>query len=86
MRELIKNEKIIYERVTAKIKFFSREKGFGFIKRPNKPDVFISELAFTKSGIQNLRENDIVEFDLIPVKDKGGKAANIKLISKAPKE
>lgn len=77
---------IIHERIQAQLKFFSRSKMFGFCRRPNKQgDVFISLQELEKSGINvnNLRENDLLEFDLVPVAGKGGKAKNIKLISKA---
>lgn len=73
---------IIYERVTAQVKFFSREKGFGFIKRPNKDDVFVSQKALDDSNIPYVKENQWVEFDLVPVKGKGGKAINIKKVDK----
>lgn len=75
-------ENIIYERVTAQVKFFSRDKGFGFAKRPNKDDVFISQKALDDSGIPSVKENQWIEFDLVPVKDKGGKAINIKKVEK----
>lgn len=76
---------ILYERIQAQIKFFSRDRGYGFCKRPNKQsDVFFALTELEKSGINvnNLKENDLLEFDLIPVAGKGGKAKNIKLISK----
>lgn len=76
---------IIYPRVQAQLKFFSREKGYGFFKRPNKPDIFVSakDLLDSNVNFNNLRENDTLEFDLVPVQGKGGKAKNIKLIAKA---
>lgn len=77
-------DKVLYERVQAPCKFFARDKGFGFAKR-KQGDVFISLQELEKSGINvnNLRENDLLEFDLVPVAGKGGKAKNIKLVSKA---
>lgn len=76
--------KIIYERMQASVKFYSRDKGFGFLKRPNKPDIFFSQQELSKAEINhnNIVENDVLEFDLVPVDGKGGKAKNIKLISK----
>lgn len=73
-------------RLQAQVKFFDRSKGFGFIKRPNvKQDIFFHQNEMNKSKIDHLNENDIVEFDLIPVDGKGGKAVNIKFIAKAPR-
>ena len=79
------DDKTIYPRVEAKVKFYARDRGFGFLKRPNKPDVFFSNNDLMKSDINlnHVAENDVFEFDLMPVKDKGGKAANMKLIQKA---
>lgn len=78
-------DKTIYERMQAPVKFYARDKKYGFIKRPNKPDIFFSEQELTKAGINEntIHENDVFEFDLVPVDGKGGKAKNIKLISKA---
>jgi cold shock CspA family protein len=73
-------ENNVYERVRARVKFFSRERGYGFIKRDNKPDVFFSSNELMKSNISFVRENDMLLFDLVPVKGKGGKAVNIKVV------
>jgi cold shock CspA family protein len=77
----------IYPRVQAQIKFFNRDKGFGFLKRPNKPDIFLSGQALLDSGVSpfKIAENDVLEFDLVPVEGKGGKARNIRVIARANK-
>lgn len=80
------DDNIIYPRIQAHCKFFSRTKGYGFLKRPNKPDVFFTNNDLLKADINlnHVGENDLFEFDLIPVRGKeGGKAANMKLIQKA---
>jgi len=74
----MKEENIIYERVRAQVKFYDRAKGFGFAKRPNKNDVFISQKALEESGIQHVRENDWILFDLVPTKNGKSKAIRIK--------
>ena len=71
-----------YERIQAAVKFYSRERGYGFCKRANKPDIFFSSKALEKANIHTVKENDILEFDLIPVQGKGGKALNIKKVDK----
>lgn len=75
----------IYERVQAIVKFYSRDKKFGFLKRPNKPDIFFSAKELENSNINHntVSPNDVFEFDLIPVQGRGGKARNMKLITKA---
>ena len=75
-------EKIIYPRVAAEVKFYSRDRGYGFIKRPNKPDIFFTEQTLNKAGIPYVKEGDWVEFDLVPVTGKGGRAASIKKVEK----
>lgn len=71
-----------YERVQAPVKFYSKDKGYGFIKRPNLPDIFFTAKVLEKAKIDDLKENDILEFDLVPVQGKGGKAINVKRVSK----
>lgn len=66
-----------YERIQAPVKFYSKERGYGFIKRPNKQDIFFTSKALDKAKIHSVKENDVLEFDLVPVQGKGGKAINI---------
>lgn len=77
-------ENIIYERVKAPVKFYSRDRGYGFLKRPNKPDIFFTGKMLERAGINSVKENDILEFDWIPSNEsgKGGKAINLKKIEK----
>jgi cold shock CspA family protein len=72
------------ERIQANLKFLDKNKGFGFFKRPNKQDVFftIKQLANAKIDPNTVKENDLFEFDLIPIPGKGGKAVNLKKIDK----
>lgn len=72
----------LYERVQAPVKFYDKTKGYGFIKRPNKLDVFFTAKVLEKAKIDDIKENDLLEFDLIPIPGKGGKAINVKRISK----
>lgn len=75
------SEKIIYERIKAPVKFYSRDRGYGFCKRDGKLDIFFTSKALERSGIMNgVKENEMLEFDLVPVQGKGGKAINIKVI------
>lgn len=70
------------ERMQAQVKFFSRDKGFGFLKRTGKLDVFLSSKELERAGIKDLKENEVLEFDLMPVPGKGGKALNLKKVEK----
>lgn len=73
-----------YERIQAPVKFYSHDRGYGFLKRPNKQDIFFTSKMLHRSGIKNVNENDILEFDWVPSTDssKGGKAVNIKKVEK----
>lgn len=71
-----------YERIQAPVKFFSHDRGYGFIKRPNKQDIFFTSKVLERAGIKSVKENDLLEFDLVPVAGKGGKAINIVKVEK----
>ena len=62
------------------MKFYSIERGYGFIKRDNQPDIFFTAKMLERAGIKSVNENDLLEFDLEPVPGKGGKATNIKKV------
>ena len=75
------------ERITAKVKWFDGTKlGFGFLVRPNHSDVFLHISDLKKSAIDpdDIREGDLLEFDLLPMPQRGDgkvKAVNIRIIS-----
>lgn len=71
-----------YERIQAAVKFFDFTKGYGFLKRPNKPDIFFTSKALERANISKINENDLLEFDLVPIQGKGGRAINLKKIDK----
>lgn len=62
------------------VKFFNQDKGFGFITPDNgDKDVFVHISAVQASGLQGLRDGQIVSFDTEPDRmGKGPKAVNIK--------
>lgn len=70
----------VYKRIQAPVKFFSHERGYGFIKRPDKPDIFFTAKMLERAGIKTIKEDDVLEFDLVPVAGKGGKAINLKKV------
>ena len=61
------------------VKWFSNEKGFGFIERESGEDVFVHFSAITMDGYKSLVEGQRVEFDVVQG-DKGLQAANLSLI------
>lgn len=62
------------------VKFFNQDKGFGFITpEGGAKDVFVHISALQASGIQTLRDGQVVSFDTEPDRmGKGPKAVNIK--------
>lgn len=67
-------------RATGKVKWFSKEKGYGFIKQDDGPDVFVHHQAIEGAGFKMLYEGEPVEFDVIE-EPKGLKAQNVVRLS-----
>ena len=61
---------------TGTVKWFSNEKGYGFIEREEGDDVFVHHSAIQGSGFKSLDEGETVEFEVIQG-DKGPKAQNV---------
>ena len=62
---------------TGTVKWFSNEKGFGFITPENGGnDVFVHHTAIQGNGYKSLNEGDRVQFD-VTKGPKGDQAANV---------
>ena len=61
---------------TGTVKWFSNEKGYGFIEREGGDDVFVHHSASQGDGFKSLDEGETVEFEVIQG-DKGPKAQNV---------
>ena len=59
------------------VKWFSNEKGFGFIEREGAADVFVHFSAIDGEGYKSLTEGQAVEFDVVDG-PKGKQAANVR--------
>jgi CspA family cold shock protein len=59
------------------VKWFSNEKGYGFISRPDGDDVFVHFSAIQAEGFKTLTEGQEVEFDIVDG-PKGQQAANVR--------
>jgi CspA family cold shock protein len=59
------------------VKWFSNEKGYGFIEREGGEDVFVHHSSITMEGYRTLTEGQRVEFE-ITQGDKGLQAANVR--------
>jgi CspA family cold shock protein len=61
------------------VKWFSNEKGYGFIEREDGDDVFVHFSAITMDGYKSLREGQRVEFEVVEG-GKGLQAANVQAV------
>lgn len=60
----------------GKVKWFNKEKGFGFISVEGGDDVFVHFSAIEGTGFKNLEEGEAVEFKIVDGQ-KGKQAANV---------
>ena len=58
------------------VKWFSNEKGYGFIEREGGDDVFVHFSAIAGDGYKSLTEGQRVEFEVVQG-DKGLQASNV---------
>ncbi len=59
------------------VKWFSDQKGFGFIGRENGDDVFVHHSAIEGEGFKTLEQGAEVEFEIVDG-EKGPAAQNVK--------
>jgi cold shock protein len=64
---------------TGTVKWFSDDKGYGFISRDDGDDVFVHFSAIQGSGFKTLTQGAQVEFE-ITEGPKGEQAANVAVI------
>ena len=62
--------------MTGRVKWFSAEKGYGFIECEDGEDVFVHFTAIQGSGFRTLNEGEDVSFEIVQG-DRGPQAANV---------
>ncbi|AEJ39017.1 cold-shock DNA-binding domain-containing protein [Sulfobacillus acidophilus TPY] len=62
--------------MTGRVKWFSAEKGYGFLEREDGGDVFVHYSAINGEGFRTLNEGERVEFEVVEG-DRGPQAANV---------
>lgn len=60
----------------GKVKWFNKDKGYGFIERDGGTDVFVHYTAIMGNGFRNLEEGENVTFDVV-TGQRGLQAANV---------
>ena len=62
--------------MVGKVKWFSAEKGYGFIEREDGSDVFVHFSAIQDEGFKTLNEGQAVEFEIVEGA-RGPQASNV---------
>ena len=62
--------------VLGRVKWFNKDKGYGFIERDDGDDVFVHFSAIEGDGFKTLLEGQEVEFDIVEGA-RGPQAANV---------
>ncbi len=62
--------------VEGKVKWFNKDKGYGFITKNDGQDIFVHYSALKGKGYRTLEEGERVSFDVVEG-DKGLKAENV---------
>jgi CspA family cold shock protein len=75
-------DEIIQYELTGKVKWFSPEKGYGFILAGQAKDVFVHYRAILTKGFKTLEEGQTVTFDLAET-PKGLEARGVRIVEDA---
>ena len=60
----------------GRVKWFNKEKGYGFIEKNGGGDVFVHYTGIAGTGYRNLEEGELVSFDIVDGQ-RGPQAANV---------
>lgn len=69
-------EQVVSEKAEGKVKWFSDQKGYGFIVNGDSPDIFVHHSAIRMDGFRTLKEGEAVIYDLMEG-SKGLQAVNV---------
>jgi CspA family cold shock protein len=61
------------------VKWFSDQKGYGFIEQDNGQDLFVHHTGINGSGFKTLNEGQRVQFE-IETSEKGPKAKDVEIL------
>ncbi|MCS7223153.1 MAG: cold-shock protein [Armatimonadetes bacterium] len=69
----------------GRVKWFSDQKGYGFIEHEGGKDLFVHFSSIQAQGYRTLKEGQIVQFDIIET-DRGPRAVNVRVIGEDTKQ
>ena len=64
------------DKVNGTVKWFNKQKGYGFVEQDEGGDVFVHFSAILGEGFKNLEEGERVEFEVVQG-DKGPQAKDV---------
>lgn len=64
-------------RETGVVKWFSREKGYGFVRRESGEEVFVHHTDIEGEGFRALEQGETVEFEIVS-SDRGPRAGRVR--------
>ncbi|HEX8650590.1 MAG TPA: cold shock domain-containing protein [Pyrinomonadaceae bacterium] len=67
-------------RITGRVKWFNKDKGYGFIEQPGSGDIFVHYSSIQGNGVRTLEEGYLVEFEIASGL-KGPQAAKVKVLT-----
>lgn len=68
------------DRVTGRVKFFSGDKGFGFlVPDAGGEDVFVHLKDLKAGGLRSLEKEQKVSFEIVPGRDARPRASHVRL-------
>ena len=73
------------QRITGTVKWFSDQKGYGFIARDEGKDVFVHFSGIRPGGPRSLNEGDKVEFT-VEMDQRGPRAVDLVVTESAPRQ
>ena len=64
----------------GKVKWFNGEKGYGFISMEDSDDLFVHYSEIQMDGYKTLKEDQLVEFEIVDGNDGKLQAVNVKVV------
>ena len=64
----------------GKVKWFNGEKGYGFISMEVSDDLFVHYSEIQMDGYKTLKEDQLVEFEIVDGNDGKLQAVNVKVV------